>query len=178
MASENLTKSRYGSAQPRKSSKDYSVDLAGWLYKAAALSMVALGLWTIYTTTIEEWVYPPIHYWEGSFTATKAEYYPGDEVALRVVATKYRLLPGIVSWRLVNEETKEVFTFASRPPTIKSTGYIDENVRILTLPSRIDPGRYHLEGMVTFELNANKTVSYSLHSNSFIILPPANGGSK
>jgi hypothetical protein len=179
MASENSTmKSRYGSVQPRKSSKDSGVDVANWLYKAAALSMVALGIWVIYTTSIEEVVNPPVSYWTGSFASVKPEYYPGEDVVLRVVATKYRLLPGSVAWRLTSDDTGEVFTYAARPPTVKGIGYVDENVHILTLPTRIDPGRYHLEGMITFELNTNKMVSYPLHSDSFTVLPSPNGGTK
>jgi hypothetical protein len=151
------------------------VDAAGWLYKLAALSMVALGVWVVYTTEIEERIYPPIVYWEGCFTSVKSEYHPGEDIVLRVIATKYRILPGSVTWRLVNEDTREVFTFAAGPPTIKHVGYVDDNVHILTIPSRIDPGRYYLEGMVTFDLNVNKTVSYPLRSNLFTILPSENG---
>jgi hypothetical protein len=158
-----------------KLAKDRGIDMAGWLYKLAALSMVALGLWVVYTTSVEEVVNPPLSYWAGSFTSVKSEYYPGEDVILRVVATKYRLLPGSVAWRLTNDETGEVFSYAARPPTIKSPGYVDENVHILTLPTRIDPGRYHLEGMITFELNTNKMISYPLHSDSFTVLPSENG---
>jgi hypothetical protein len=158
--------------------KDRNVDPADWLYKLSALAMIGLGLWIIWTTTIEELIYPPIQFWEGCFTSTKSEYYPGEDVKLRFVLTKDRILPGTVAWRLISDDTREVFAFASRPPTIKNTGYTDQNVHILTLPSRIDPGRYHLEGVANYILNHNKTVSYTLRSNSFTVLPPINGGSR
>lgn len=93
-------------------------------------------------------------------------YHPGEDVAMHLSYCKYRNLPALVEWTLIDD----TITFYS--PAIRSTsqvGCFDKLVPIETLPKTLAPGTYHFAGTLTYRANGIKTVVFQLKTNEFKI---------
>jgi hypothetical protein len=136
---------------------------------ATSVLISTLCLWLFFAMVIDgEYINRPVIYWEGCFGSVQPVYYPGDEIKLRVFATKMRNIPGTVDWSLINSDTKEQINFQRRQ-TLLGLGYHDYSVRVGVVPQYIDPGHYRMIGMVTFSVNSVRDLSLNLMSDVLII---------
>lgn len=145
------------------------------LAQLSTLILITLSAYLIYSTNIDgSWPKPFIQYWDGCFSSIEARYKPGDPVRLRIVATKQNHLAGDVSWSMVNQQTREVTYFATRQ-TVLDAGFNDTIVRIGVVPAKIEPGLYSLKGLVSYNVNPFRTITYRLQSDQFTIEGPSDG---
>lgn len=146
-----------------------------FLAQLSALILIAMVAHFPYSDNIDgSWPNPFIQYWEGCFTSVQTSYKPGDPVRLRVVATKRSQIAGDVSWSMVNQHTGEVTYFEPRQ-TVLDAGFNDTIVRIGVVPSKIEPGPYRLNGLVSYNVNPFRNITYLLQSDQFTIEGPSDG---
>lgn len=143
--------------------------------RLCAVMLLADCCFLVWAINIDgSWPRPFIEYWPGCFTSHKDSYRPGEPIKLRIVATKQSDLAGDVSWSLVNRDTGEVTYFATRQTTL-GPGLNDTLVRVGVIPTRIDPGHYRLDGLVTYNVNPLRMITYRMQSNLFAIEGGADG---
>ena len=116
-----------------------------------------------------EFYKPPVTYWGGCFTPTKAVFRPGEPLTLRVIATKSRAIPGTITWSLINTKTLEVASSFVARSTVIGVGYNDSRVQVFMIPENTPPGEYAARGMATYTVNQLRDISYPLQSGIFRI---------
>lgn len=97
----------------------------------------------------------------------KMIYHSGEDVSMHLSYCKYRNIPALVEWTLIDD----TITFYS--PAIRSTsqiGCFDKLVPIEGLPKTLAPGKYHFAGTLTYRPNGIKTLVFQLKTNDFTIV--------
>jgi hypothetical protein len=136
---------------------------------------VMFMLFLVYELVIDgTYVNVPAIYWAGSFDVQKDHYYPGEQLWMRVVVTKAPNIIGKVSWSMIGRDGYGLH-FEQRNPAVGG-GCHDIEVPILTIPENTPLGRYHLEGVITYEINFLRTISMSLRSDTFDVIAKGGGG--
>lgn len=137
--------------------------------RVTATCLVLLMLYVFWHVVIDgTLIGKPVEYWPGCFTSIRTSYTPGDSIRLMISASKYKSLRGEVTWNLMNLETHELFKFAARETTL-GTGTHTYNIPVAVVPARATPGKYQMIGMVTYQVNPLKVVTYQLQSDNFTV---------
>jgi len=135
-----------------------------------AICLLLLTGYLVWSVVIDgDYYHPPVTYHDGCFTAMQPVFAPGDSLILRVVATKSRTIPGIVTWSLVNAETHEVVANFLPRSTVIGPGLNDYRVNVFTIPEKTPPGTYYARGMATYAVNPLRAITYPLKSDNFRI---------
>jgi hypothetical protein len=112
---------------------------------------------------------PPAKYLDKICNVSKKCYRPGDKVYMRLRVTKSRNIFGTARYSLVNDDDKLSLFYAERGTRI-GQGVWDVFIPIEKMPESAYPGRWHLEGLISYPVNHFRTLFYELKSESFIIL--------
>jgi hypothetical protein len=137
--------------------------------QVCALCLLAIVGYVTFCITIDGvYVNQPAIYWEGSFSIPDNKIFPGDALLARIVVTKIGTVHGDAAWSLVNVDTREVITFYPRS-TILGSGFHDSNVRIATIPLTATPGKYFARGIISYQVNPLKIISFQATSEEFIV---------
>lgn len=99
---------------------------------------------------------------------TKDTYEPGDYVYVRTSYCKYRNIPALVEWILINSQL-HFYT-----PEVRNIVEIGCKEKILLpvekLPNMIEPGKYHFAGNLTYPVNPIRKIVIPLRTNDFEVL--------
>ena len=135
------------------------VEVLAWLTLLAAACVLALGIFWL------TFPYDPLTVHDVRLMNDTVK--QGEVLALEVTYTKRMDLTGMgVRWFV------DGISYATAPqPGRLPVGENQRIVREVVVPITLPPGEYHLNSIITFEVNPLRSVSYSYDSPPFTVLP-------
>lgn len=94
----------------------------------------------------------------------KAIYKPGETVMGKISFCKNRDIIAHIQWQLVNSY---LTIFDDRVSSLHNGCHYDLMFAIETIPVNAIDGKYHLEGSVSYRVNALNTITYYLKTQEF-----------
>lgn len=143
-----------------------------WAIVVSSVVLLTLVFLVGYLMLLDGTVINPVITYETMvFPVDKSIYAPGDMVVARNRFYKSRDLMGTMRWNLVNHKIQEYATKDISLPM----GVHDIWFPIEKLPNTScgNGGEYHFEGLVEYQVNPLRTITYKISTEPFRIMPPA-----
>jgi hypothetical protein len=109
----------------------------------------------------------PMKIQDSELITTQGVYHPGDNVEATFEYCKGRDIPGFVDWQLVDTYIR--FYPAQRIDL--PLGCHSYNILLGSVPSDVASESYHFTGTLTYKINSLTSVSYSVYSDTFTVVP-------
>lgn len=134
--------------------------------------LLCVTIWVLgYMVFLDGTVFNPVvTYDTQTFQTNKSIYEPGDMVEARRQFAKHRDIKGKIQWSLVNHR---IISYTTKELALP-TGVIDAWSLVEKLPEVLESGEYHFEGLLCYQVNPLRVVSYPIRTEPFLVMPKAN----
>lgn len=97
---------------------------------------------------------------------TKVIYHVGDMVEAYINIDKFREIPGIIQWSLMD---KRYYPYVARRGVLP-IGDVEQIVQIERIPDHVPPGKYYFSGTVSYHVNRWRWVHFAIKTNCFEVI--------
>lgn len=147
-------------------------EIKTWVLVGTSM-LLCVALWVSgYLVFLDGTVFNPVVTYETpEFPVSKSIYAPGEIVEARRQFAKHRNLKGTIKWSLVNHR---IIPYTSREIALP-VGIIDAWSPVERLPDVLESGEYHFEGLICYQVNPLRVVSYPIKTERFRVMPKPAG---